>query len=76
MIFSVRRRPGAARGGQRHPRRVVRVARVGHQRHVARIDVVVEREIADEAAVARFYDGLENLWASIHIAGAFAGGSI
>ena len=28
--------------------------------------------LADEAAVARFYGGLETLWASIHIAGGFA----
>ena len=29
-------------------------------------------DLSDEAAVARLYDGVPNLWASIHIAGGFA----
>ena len=40
----------------------------------ASLDVV--GDLADEAAVTRYYDGLENLWASIHIAGSFAGAPI
>jgi NAD(P)-dependent dehydrogenase (short-subunit alcohol dehydrogenase family) len=38
----------------------------------ARISFIAAGDLADETAVARYYDGLENLWASIHIAGAFA----
>ena len=33
-------------------------------------------DLADEAAVSRYYDGLEDLWASIQIAGAYAGAPI
>jgi len=40
----------------------------GHER----ISFVEVGDLADESAVSRYYDGLENLWASIHIAGSFA----
>jgi NAD(P)-dependent dehydrogenase (short-subunit alcohol dehydrogenase family) len=40
----------------------------GHER----ISLEAVGDLADEAAVARYYDGLETLWASIHIAGGFA----
>ncbi len=33
-------------------------------------------ELSDEAAVARLFDGLPDLWASIHLAGGFAAGAI
>lgn len=38
----------------------------------ARLKLVPLADLADEAAVARFYDGLPELWASIHLAGGFA----
>jgi NAD(P)-dependent dehydrogenase (short-subunit alcohol dehydrogenase family) len=37
----------------------------------ARISFVAAGDLADEAAVTRYYDGLESLWASIHLAGAY-----
>lgn len=37
-----------------------------------RVALVALDNLADEAAVTRFYGGLERLWASIHIAGGFA----
>jgi NAD(P)-dependent dehydrogenase (short-subunit alcohol dehydrogenase family) len=37
---------------------------------------LVPAELADEAAVARLYDGIGALWASIHVAGGFAMASI
>jgi NAD(P)-dependent dehydrogenase (short-subunit alcohol dehydrogenase family) len=42
----------------------------------ARVSFVALSDLADEPAVARFYDGLPALWASIHIAGAFASAPI
>lgn len=36
-----------------------------------RISLVAAGDLADEAAVTRYYDGLESLWASIHVAGAY-----
>jgi NAD(P)-dependent dehydrogenase (short-subunit alcohol dehydrogenase family) len=33
---------------------------------------MIEAELADEAGVARLYDGAPQLWASIHVAGGFA----
>ena len=33
---------------------------------------MVEADLADEAAVARLFDGAPRLWASIHLAGGFA----
>jgi NAD(P)-dependent dehydrogenase (short-subunit alcohol dehydrogenase family) len=41
-----------------------------------RVSLGMVENLADEAAVARYYDGLENLWASIHIAGGYAGAPI
>jgi NAD(P)-dependent dehydrogenase (short-subunit alcohol dehydrogenase family) len=46
------------------------------QRDNARVSFVALGDLADEPAVARFYDGLPALWASIHIAGAFASAPI
>ena len=42
----------------------------------ARVSFVAVGDLADEAAVTRFYDGLPDLWASIHIAGAYAAAPI
>jgi NAD(P)-dependent dehydrogenase (short-subunit alcohol dehydrogenase family) len=33
-------------------------------------------DLTDEAAVARFYAGLPPLWASVHVAGGYAGGNL
>lgn len=41
-----------------------------------RVSFVAVADLADEPAVARYYDGLPALWASIHIAGAFAAAPI
>jgi NAD(P)-dependent dehydrogenase (short-subunit alcohol dehydrogenase family) len=41
-------------------------------RDQSRATLVALDNLADEAAVTRFYGGLERLWASIHIAGGFA----
>jgi NAD(P)-dependent dehydrogenase (short-subunit alcohol dehydrogenase family) len=38
----------------------------------ARVSFVEVDDLADEAAVTRYYGGLKDLWASIHIAGGFA----
>lgn len=38
----------------------------------ARISFVAVGDLADESAVNRYYEGLGDLWASIHIAGAYA----
>ena len=38
----------------------------------AGVHIVREIDVADEAAVKRFYDALPPLWASIHLAGGFA----
>ncbi|MBV9348555.1 MAG: SDR family oxidoreductase [Pseudolabrys sp.] len=37
---------------------------------------LIAADLTDEAAVAKLYAGLENLWASIHIAGGFAAGKV
>ena len=42
----------------------------------ARVVLTAVGDLADEAAVLRYYEGLESLWASIHIAGAYAGAPI
>ena len=34
--------------------------------------LVASRDLADEQAVAQLFDGIDELWASIHIAGGFA----
>jgi NAD(P)-dependent dehydrogenase (short-subunit alcohol dehydrogenase family) len=41
-----------------------------------RISFVAVKDLADEPSVTRYYDGLSDLWASIHIAGAFASAPI
>lgn len=41
-----------------------------------RVSLVRLEDLADETAVTRYYDGLTHLWASIHIAGAFAAAPI
>jgi NAD(P)-dependent dehydrogenase (short-subunit alcohol dehydrogenase family) len=41
-----------------------------------RVSFVAVGDLADEAAVARYYEGLPALWASIHIAGGFASAPI
>lgn len=45
--------------------------RFPHRRH-ERVTLVAGANLADEAAVARLYDGIAPLWASVHIAGGFA----
>ncbi len=45
--------------------------RFPHRDH-AQVSLVALGDLADEAAVTRFYGGLKELWASIHIAGGFA----
>ena len=44
--------------------------------HKDRIDLVGHCELTSEADVARLYEGVTDLWASIHIAGGFAMGSV
>src|SRR5712692_8598773 len=36
------------------------------------VSLAAAGDLADEAAVARLYDGVPRLWASIHLAGGFA----
>jgi NAD(P)-dependent dehydrogenase (short-subunit alcohol dehydrogenase family) len=45
--------------------------RFAHRGH-DRVHLVAGIELTDEAAVARLYDGVPRLWASIHLAGGFA----
>jgi NAD(P)-dependent dehydrogenase (short-subunit alcohol dehydrogenase family) len=40
------------------------------------VSITVTGSLAEEAAVARLYQGVVPLWASIHIAGGFAGGAL
>lgn len=51
------------------------IERSPHRGH-ARVSFVAVADLADEAMVAGFYAGLSNLWASIHVAGAFAAAPI
>ena len=44
--------------------------------HKDRVTLVGNCELTSEADVARLYDGVTDLWASIHIAGGFAMGSV
>ena len=44
--------------------------------HRDRVTLIGHCELTSEADVARLYDGVSDLWASIHIAGGFAMGSI
>ena len=46
-------------------------ARFGLRQH-AQVKLLAAGDLADEAAVARIYDAVPALWASIHIAGGFA----
>jgi NAD(P)-dependent dehydrogenase (short-subunit alcohol dehydrogenase family) len=41
-------------------------------RQNARVTLLAVSDLADETAVARLYDGVPKLWASIHLAGGFA----
>jgi NAD(P)-dependent dehydrogenase (short-subunit alcohol dehydrogenase family) len=41
-------------------------------RNHAQVRLIAEVELTQEAAVAKLYDGVPKLWASIHIAGGFA----
>ncbi len=40
------------------------------------VRLTVAGNLADETAIARLYDGIASLWASIHIAGGFAAGPL
>jgi NAD(P)-dependent dehydrogenase (short-subunit alcohol dehydrogenase family) len=42
----------------------------------ARVHIVRNVDLSDVAAVAKLYEGTKNLWASIHIAGGYAGGAL
>ena len=42
-----------------------------HRQH-ARVSIAPIDDLADEGLVTRYYEGLKDLWASIHVAGAFA----
>ncbi len=44
--------------------------------HKDRVTLVGHCELTNEADVARLYDGVDDLWASIHIAGGFAMGAV
>src|SRR5690349_6404380 len=44
--------------------------------HKDRVTLVPRCELTNEEDVARLYDGVSDLWASIHIAGGFAMGSV
>jgi len=56
-------------------RRAADAERYAHRDH-ARLTLVAAGDLADEAAVARVYDGIGPLWASIHLAGGFAAAPI
>jgi NAD(P)-dependent dehydrogenase (short-subunit alcohol dehydrogenase family) len=45
--------------------------RYPHRGH-ARVTLIADAELADEAKVARLYAGVPKVWASIHLAGGFA----
>jgi NAD(P)-dependent dehydrogenase (short-subunit alcohol dehydrogenase family) len=53
----------------------VEAQRFAHRAH-ARVKLVAAGDLSDEAAVARLYDGIPRLWASIQIAGGFAAGPL
>jgi NAD(P)-dependent dehydrogenase (short-subunit alcohol dehydrogenase family) len=44
--------------------------------HRDRVTLIGHCELTDEADVTRLYDGIDDLWASIHIAGGFAMGNV
>src|SRR5215467_2119601 len=45
--------------------------RYPHRGH-ARVTLIADAELTDEAKVARLYAGVPKVWASIHLAGGFA----
>ena len=47
------------------------LARCGFREH-ASVKLAAVTDLADEAAAARYFDGVPKLWASIHLAGGFA----
>jgi NAD(P)-dependent dehydrogenase (short-subunit alcohol dehydrogenase family) len=49
--------------------------RFPHRDH-ARVTLIANAELAEESAVARVYEGVPQLWASIHLAGGFAGNPV
>jgi NAD(P)-dependent dehydrogenase (short-subunit alcohol dehydrogenase family) len=52
-----------------------RIQRFVHKSH-ERVKLVAGCDVSDERAVARLFDGIDGLWASIHIAGGFAAGPL
>jgi NAD(P)-dependent dehydrogenase (short-subunit alcohol dehydrogenase family) len=42
----------------------------------ARVSLVANSELTDETAVARLFDAVPDLWASVHLAGGFAGSAV
>src|SRR5580704_5149454 len=44
--------------------------------HKDGVTLIKDCDLSEEAAIARLYDGVSDLWASIHIAGGFAMGAI
>jgi NAD(P)-dependent dehydrogenase (short-subunit alcohol dehydrogenase family) len=49
--------------------------RFAHRDH-ARVALVADSDLTEEAAVARLYSAVPRLWASVHLAGGFAFGAI
>jgi NAD(P)-dependent dehydrogenase (short-subunit alcohol dehydrogenase family) len=49
--------------------------RFPHRGH-ARVSLIPNAELSDESAVARLYESVPLLWASIHLAGGFAGNPV
>jgi NAD(P)-dependent dehydrogenase (short-subunit alcohol dehydrogenase family) len=49
--------------------------RFPHRDH-GRVALIPNVELSDEAAVVRLFEGVPQLWASIHLAGGFAGGPV
>jgi NAD(P)-dependent dehydrogenase (short-subunit alcohol dehydrogenase family) len=49
--------------------------RFPHRAH-PRVKLIAVTDLADEAVVAKLYDGVPKLWASVHLAGGFAAGAI
>lgn len=45
-------------------------------RNHASVKLVAGADLTDEAAVAKLYDGVPNLWASLHLVGGFAMGAV
>jgi NAD(P)-dependent dehydrogenase (short-subunit alcohol dehydrogenase family) len=49
--------------------------RFAHRDH-KQVRLVAVKDLSDESDVAKLFEGVTPLWASIHIAGGFAGGSV